>query len=227
MIFLTGDTHGDIDIGKLKPEHFPAGDHLQKSDYVIILGDFGFIWDPVESENERTWLNWLEECPWTTLFLDGNHENFGRLTTFPIEQWHGGTVQRIRSSVIHLMRGQIYDIEGLSFFVMGGARSSDINQQRKGISWWPEEEPSQNEYQEAFRNLEEHNCQVDVILTHELPTKQLKELAPYQDAYELTDFLNSVRKGVEYQKWYCGHHHVDKGLSENIWVMYDDIIALE
>ena len=125
------------------------------------------------------------------------------------------------------MRGQIYDVEGLSFFVMGGARSSGINQRRKGISWWPEEEPSQNEYQEAFRNLEEHNCQVDVILTHELPTKQLKELAPYQDAYELTDFLNSVRKGVEYQKWYCGHHHVDKGLSENIWVMYDDIIALE
>ena len=31
---------------------------------------------------ERHWLDWLEAKPFTTLFVSGNHENFGMLTDF-------------------------------------------------------------------------------------------------------------------------------------------------
>ena len=48
------------------------------------------------------------------------------LTEFPIEDWHGGRVQHIRPSVIHLMQGQICGIQGKTFFTMGGASSHDI-----------------------------------------------------------------------------------------------------
>ena len=48
------------------------------------------------------------------------------LRELPVEDWHGGTVQRVRPSVIHLMRGQVYDIAGKRFFTMGGASSRDI-----------------------------------------------------------------------------------------------------
>jgi hypothetical protein len=69
----------------------------------------------------------LEEKPFTTLFGSGNHENFDLLAEYPVEDWHGGKVQRIRPSVIHLMRGQVYSIQGKTFFTMGGASSHDIN----------------------------------------------------------------------------------------------------
>ena len=41
-------------------------------------------------------------------------------------KWHGGKVHRIRPHVLHLMRGQIYELEGYRFFTMGGAKSHDI-----------------------------------------------------------------------------------------------------
>ena len=40
MVYLTGDTHGDIQRfkqGKLR--------WLGKKDTVVVLGDFGFVWD--------------------------------------------------------------------------------------------------------------------------------------------------------------------------------------
>ena len=66
----------------------------------------------------------------TTLFVDGNHENFERLYRYPVEEWHGGKIHKIRDSVIHLMRGETYDIDNKKFFVFGGAKSHDI---RDGI----------------------------------------------------------------------------------------------
>ena len=43
-IFITGDTHGENDIGKLNTRLFPIQKQLTKDDYVIIVGDFGACW---------------------------------------------------------------------------------------------------------------------------------------------------------------------------------------
>ena len=68
-IYITGDTHGDIDLGKLKREGFAA----QKGDYVIICGDFGAVWDDSKEDKDlqkhdmalripgKDW--WAEEMP--------------------------------------------------------------------------------------------------------------------------------------------------------------------
>ena len=85
---------------------------MSKDDYVIILGDFG-IWR--DSPQQRWYLNWLEEKHFTTLFIDGNHENYDILDSYPVEEWHGGKVHFIKLSIIHLMRGQVFDIDGLKF----------------------------------------------------------------------------------------------------------------
>lgn len=71
--------------------------------------------------------NLLEEKPFTTVFVDGNHENHQRLDSYPAETWQGGNVHFIRPSVIHLMRGQVFHIADKSFFVFGGASSHDIS----------------------------------------------------------------------------------------------------
>ena len=122
-IYVTGDLHGHIDISKLNMKNFSDQKHLTKKDYLIICGDFGLIWN--NSNQELYWRKWLENKNFTTLFCDGNHENHVLLNKYPIEQWNGGKIHRISNSIIHLMRGQVFIIDGLKFFVMGGAVSVD------------------------------------------------------------------------------------------------------
>ena len=104
MLFLTGDTHGDFT--RFRPDIFPEQKQMTKQDYVIVLGDFGGVWDG--SKEEQNWLDWLEAKPFTTLFVSGNHENYDLLASYPIQSWKGGRVQVIRPSVFHLMRGEVF-----------------------------------------------------------------------------------------------------------------------
>ena len=120
-VYLTGDLHSD-------PRRFgkKAFLDLTKDDLVVVLGDFGLMFEATESKTERYWLDWLESKPFTTLFLDGNHENFDRLNALPVESRFGGRVHMLRPSVVHLMRGELYDLNGFKTFVFGGAPSHDI-----------------------------------------------------------------------------------------------------
>ena len=126
-IYVTGDIHG-TPFPRLNTKMFPDQKHLTKDDYVIICGDFGVIWN--DTKTEKYLLDDLQERNFTTLFVDGNHENFDRLNTYPVETWHGGKVHKIRPNVIHLMRGQVFHLQGKTFWTFGGARSHDI---RDGI----------------------------------------------------------------------------------------------
>ena len=91
---------------------------------IAVCGDFGGIWD--SSNTEKYWLDWLEKKKFTILFVDGNHENFDLLNAFPVTEWNGGKVHVIRKNIIHLMRGQVFTIEGIRFFTFGGGQSHDI-----------------------------------------------------------------------------------------------------
>ena len=189
MIYITGDCHANF--SRFSTDIFPEQKEMTKDDYVIICGDFGGVWDKGEESPREKWdMNWLEDKPFTTLFVDGNHENFDRLYTYPVEEWHGGKVHKIRDSVIHLMRGQVYEIDGTKFFTFGGAASHDIQggilepedpdfkakkkELDKGwlpyrinhISWWKEELPSEEEKQEGLKNLQKYHNEVDFIVTH-------------------------------------------------------------
>ena len=134
MIHITGDIHGTISVNKrLNTRNFPQQKQLTKNDYVIIAGDFGLIWDG--SKEDQYWLKWLNKTkPFTTLFIDGNHENFDLLEEYPVEIWNGGKVHRINDSVIHLMRGQVFEIEGKKIFTFGGAASHDKEYRKEGKS---------------------------------------------------------------------------------------------
>ena len=70
MIYATGDTHGHFQ--RFAPEHFPEQAGMTKEDYMIICGDFGGVWDGGKKEERN--LDWLEDLPFTTLFISGNHE---------------------------------------------------------------------------------------------------------------------------------------------------------
>lgn len=81
MIYVTGDTHGgsisDVD------KFLRIDDsELYKNDFIIIAGDFGFYWDDKISTNEKKWLKFFDSQNYTTLFINGNHENFNRLNAY-------------------------------------------------------------------------------------------------------------------------------------------------
>ena len=166
MIYATGDCHGNF--RRFQPEYFPEQAGMTKNDMVIIAGDFGGVWFG-DSRDDET-LDWLERLPFTLAFVCGNHENYDALERYPVAEWHGGKVHRVRPHVLHLMRGQIFELESYRFFTMGGAKSHDTNHRINHISWWRQELPSDEEYIEALQNLERYNWQVDYIITHCAPT---------------------------------------------------------
>ena len=94
-IFVTGDIHASYDIAKLSESCFDTAG-LTKDDYVIICGDFGLVWN--NSASEQYWLRWLDARPFTTLFVDGNHEGFSLLNSLPETTWNGGAVHQVASS---------------------------------------------------------------------------------------------------------------------------------
>lgn len=173
-IFITGDTHGSYDMTKLSRRHFQEGKTLTKNDYVIICGDFGCVWGGELEKSDKWWQNWLDEQPWTTLWIDGNHENHDLLQTYPVEQWHGGRIHKINNSIYHLMRGEVFTINDKTIFTFGGGYSTDRAYRKEGVSWWKGELPTHEEVNYALQSLEKYNNHVDIILTHDAP-RDIKE----------------------------------------------------
>lgn len=212
MIYITGDTHIPIDIKKLSAKKFPEQKNLTKKDYVIICGDFGGVWDG--SVEEKYWISWLKEKSFTTLFVDGNHENFDMLSNLPEEEFCGGKIHKVDEGIYHLMRGMIYNMDGKKIFTFGGASSHDKEYRKEGESWWKEEMPNEIDYVTARKNLEAHNNKVDYIITHCAPTSIQQMLSIQYSADELTEFLEEVKNTVSYKKWFFGHYHSDIVLDE-------------
>lgn len=223
MIYVTGDTHGDII--RFIENNMEDSDWTQ-DDFLIICGDFGFVF--LDSEQERQKLDYLETKPYTICFCDGNHENFPKLFSYPQEEWNGGKVNRIRNNVFHLMRGQVFLIDGKKIFTMGGAYSIDRYMRTLNKSYWEEELPNNGEYREAIQNLKENNNSVDVIITHTAPREIIRRMGKYPDAHdmELTGFLEWVMYEVKFDHWYFGHWHMDKVIDKKYTAIYFCVSAV-
>lgn len=222
MIYITGDTHIPIDINKLSVSNFSEQKLLTKNDYVIICGDFGGVWN--KSTEETYWLQWLNDKQFTILFIDGNHENFDMLNNqYPVENYLGGKVHKITTSIYHLMRGHVFIINNLKFFTMGGAVSHDKEYRKEGKSWWSQEMPFDEEYNTALKNLDEHNWKVDYIITHCAPDSIQNEINDCYEHNKLTNFLEIVKINCQYKQWYFGHYHIDKDIDEKHIAMYNNI----
>lgn len=282
MVYLTGDTHGPTPLGlhsvdgfskRFNRENFPEQKEMGRDDFVIICGDFGGVWnydsrydesksafkevvclEHGESKEERYWLNWLDEKPFTTLFCDGNHENFDRLDhAYPEVDFHGGRAHKIRENVYHLMRGYVFDLNGKTFFVFGGASSHDIRDgvlhpanfgnntlfleeygkwNRAGrqfrvdhFSWWERELPTQEEMDRGMRNLEACGNKVDFVITHCAP-HQVAAAMGYTDRDRLGSYLNMVAETTKFTKWFFGHYHDNRSIFVKFLMLYEQVIRI-
>jgi hypothetical protein len=242
MIFVTGDTHGREHIAKLASTQWPQGQELTHDDFLVICGDFGAIWSG--GDGDKDLLAWHDRQPWTTLFVDGNHENHDLIRTFPVEERFGGNVQVVPGceNVIHLMRGEVYDLPvapdtTARAFVMGGAPSTDKMWRVEGRSWWAREMPSDEEYDRCTASLEAAGWRVDYVLTHEMPAdlrmraldwRYYPSLAGTTD--RLTNYLQWVWERLDrdaLRMWYAGHYHVDLMAAEKCRVLYRDVVPMD
>lgn len=245
MIFITGDCHREYK--KFNTKNFPEQKGLSAKDYVIVCGDFGY-WDA--SKEQDYWNNWFKDKNYTTLFCDGNHENFDILNNMKIETWKGGKVHKINNKLIHLMRGQVYDLDGIKLFSFGGANSHDISdgiieitedgnwkekvrrrnkfglmQRINHLEWWKEEMPSQDEFEEALFNLDKCNNKVDIVVSHCGPSSILEK----KNIDNCTDYLDSILKRIKFKEWFFGHYHSDYRIENELGkfrVIYKQIIKV-
>lgn len=219
MVYVTGDMHGDIK--KLKN----ACRKLKKGDTLLIAGDFGFIWNGGRAEKKT--LAGLGKKKYRICFIDGENENFRLLAGYPDEEFCGGTAARISGDLWYLKRGEIYVIEGMKFFCMGGAKSEDIEAKQKAGTWFAEEMPGEEELRRAADNLEKHGYEVDYFLTHQPGAAILASVeAKYIDCDNLQIFLDEAAKRTRYTKWIFGKLHRDRNITYKCRAIFADVIPL-
>lgn len=243
MIWITGDTHGDFQ--RLHGfDGNPHGPNIGPNDTLLICGDFGGVWAKTPAQEKN--LDALAALPYDICFVDGNHENFDLLEKFPEKNWNGGKVHEIRPNLRHLCRGEIFKIEGLTFFAMGGAKSHNISDgilnpkdpdfrkqyeemkrcgaefRVNGVSWWKKEMPSAKERRQAEQSLARASWSVDYVVTHCAPQSIASIICPYPNpkADTLTTFFDDIQASLRFRRWYFGHYHQDKAIGEKFQCLY-------
>lgn len=229
-VFVTGDTHGSYDFDKLIEFKDKFGEQLTKEDYVIIAGDFGVVWTDRPDEEEKLVLNWLDNCSWTTLFIDGNHENHIRLTTFPEVEILGGRAHRLNKSVFHIKRGEVIKINDLKILCMGGADSHDKKFRIDGKDWWSQERITEVDVENARKNLARYNFTIDYVIAHSVPRIIQFKIFPYMKPNRSCYLLEEIYNSIDINKaWVSGHYHEDILRNEEgtrFRLIYNDIIEL-
>lgn len=209
-LYLVGDTHGKWDnIMRMR--------NVENS-MTIVLGDFGFVWDNASIEELDKMQKVLARQNNLILFVDGNHENFDMINTYPVVNKWGGNTHQIAENIYHLMRGQVFTIEGKTFFTMGGAGSIDKDRRAEFVSWWSQENITHAEMETAFDNLDKVDRKVDFVLSHTAPFNLAKQIHGNHDNGFTTDYntvaLQAIADYCTYDHWYFGHHHMDKTFSK-------------
>lgn len=221
MIYVTGDTHG---IASRFSD--PRLKNLKQGDTLIVCGDFGFLWNG--SKEEINVLKKLSRKKYNICFVDGTHENFDMLNAIRVKKWNGGKVHHIASNIFHLMRGQVFEIEGTKIFTMGGGESPDIDIRFEMDTWSDMEIPTREELVEGVENLQRYGGKVDVVITHEPPAK-IKDFLMLQKGSDasitaINTYLEDVSRICQFKHWYFGSLHMDKFISTSHICVFNNII---
>lgn len=217
MIYLISDPHG----GESMEGFLRYLEISTDSDLLIILGDLGVCFE--DTEENRHFTEWFLSLDKKIAVVEGNHENHGFINSFPSDTWCGGEVHRLSDTIVHLKRGNIYDIEGKTFFVMGGCKSS-AKWKEMGL-WFDGEEPTEEELSLAYSNLSKYNNRVDYVLTHKYVNYKEVEKDKYP-TLSLEGLTKYIDENVTFGHWYSGHWHICKAVDELHTFVYDEPIQV-
>lgn len=234
MIYITGDTHNSIDISNLSARDMKFFCKKQNVDYrainyALVLGDFGLPWYecPVDEDGihpvdptDKYLLKWYNLKPFMTLAVMGNHDNYDMIEKLPEVEMFGSSVLKVSDRIFYLKRGEIYNIEGKSFLVLGGARSDDKASRTPHESWWEQEEWTEAEKSACISKIEASSKKFDYVLSHTGTTAGIVCWNTYFQNEEnqkglrqnpTVAFNDKIDSEITYEKWFFGHWHRDWG----------------
>ena len=224
MVYVTGDTHGDI--SRLTGR---AVRRLKKGDVLLICGDFGFIW--YGDKRDETALKKLSRLPFDIAFVDGIHENYDLLERYPVEEWNGGRAQTVTDRIHHLLRGECYTIEGHTFFAFGGGEEEeDAGIREASGTDFDCAMPSGEEMLHGWQTLKEHDNRVDYSLTHRPPGQMSGYLTRRGREMRLGGlhvYFNRIEEQVTFRRWFFGSLHIDKALTARHLALFSSIVPVE
>lgn len=230
-LWVTGDTHGHIDLKKIKlwSEYY----NPTSKDFLLICGDFGSIFNENQTRKEKEILELFGRQKFTTLFIDGNHDNHRKIREYPREIVEReniiGIFNIINNKLLYIDRGHIFTINGDMCIGIGGASSIDKKYRKENIDWWSTELINKDEEEYIIEQINKIK-KVKYVFTHASP---LKKLEMVYDEFDLnrrfydptTVFLDYVEENLKYEKWFCGHYHIDKTIG-NFRFLYDDVVKI-
>lgn len=208
---------------KLNTKNWVEQHNLTRDDHLLIAGDFGAPWVLGESAEDRYVLDTYENRNYTTLFVDGNHENFPALAQYPIVTYKGAKCHQLRAHVI---------------WCMGGARSTDIHYRTTGVNHWEEEVPSYRELEYGAETLRANMERINMIVTHDAPDKAIDAIDKYRLPYTdpkmavMPNYLQFILDEIQDKsavKWYFGHYHIDQNFqlrAHEFHAMYERILEV-
>ena len=206
-LIIVGDTHGEFEglnaiLREVRPEN------------AIVAGDFGF-WKAGDfgAHPARSWLHARLENPETRVFFcDGNHENHARLRAVAARRAPGRPV-RIRRALWYMPRGCVAEIAGRRILFAGGAYSIDREYRTPGVTWFPEEDLTEEEARRIAAGADLRG--VDTVVSHTCPLECLEavcEACGLQREWIVNDTsersLSLLRAALpRVRDWYFGHWH--------------------
>ena len=208
MFYITGDTHRDFSrLYKLKQN---------KDDMLIVLGDAGINY--FLNEEDKDFKNYLKSFKLKLFCIRGNHEERPEnIKTYKETIIFGGKayIEKDYPNLIFAKDGEVYNIDGKSILVIGGAYSIDREYRLLyGHNWFKDEQLTKREMDNILAKVK--NKHYDVVLTHTCPLKyELKEvfiegLDQFKVDKSMEEFLDKIEDVITYDKWYCGHYHTEK-----------------
>lgn len=220
MICITGDMHGELE--RFNDKRIRS---LKKGDFLIVCGDFGFVWDG--SKREEAILKSIGKKRFYTLFIEGCHENYDLLAKYPEEDFCGGRVNVISGNLMHIKRGSILDLQGMRFFAFGGGQTKDIDIRRDSNTWYEAELPTTEEVRDAVLNLKRVDGKLDYIITHE-PPASMKEFLGFEvrQISHMHTFFDAVKNDCTFKMWFFAKAHINKVIPPKYRCLFDDVVTL-
>lgn len=218
MIYITGDTHARFE----RVELFCKENNTSKDDILIILGDAGLNYYCNKKDSKLK--EYVSSLPITIFSIQGNHEERPfNIDSYKLVDFCGGKVwiEDDFPNLLFAKDGEVYDFNGISTLVIGGAYSVDkFYRQMMGYMWFKDEQPSEEIKREVENKLNSVDWKIDCVLSHTTPVKYEPvewflsgvNQSTVDKSTEL--WLDIIEEKLNYKKWYCGHYHGEKKIDK-------------
>lgn len=229
QVYMTGDTHGQFE----RVIEFCRLREVEPENTFVILGDAGLNYYGDRRDTKKK--EQLATVPITFFCLHGNHEmRPSEALGYECREYHVGQVwvEPEYPNILFAIDGEVYDFNGHSCLVIGGAYSVDkFYRLARGWSWFPDEQPSPEIKAKVERVLSERNWKIDVVLSHTGPLKYepIEAFLPMIDQRSVDKttelWLDEIESKLDYERWYFGHYHIEKEI-DKIRIMHNDYTLL-